>query len=81
MVPPDERTEDMRDRYAQGAWWHGAVVAPADEAGGAASGRRRGRLSVQSRYDGADEVDCIDIEQEHVVWLLRRNGPKAATAS
>jgi hypothetical protein len=78
MVPPGERTEDMRERYAQGTWWHGVVVAPAAEAG-AASGRRRGRLSVQ--YDGADEVDCIDIEQEHVVWLLRRNGPTAATAS
>ena len=78
MTPPDERTEDMRDRYAQGTWWHGVVVAPADEAG-AASGRRRGRLSVQ--YDGVGEVDCVDIEQEHVVWLLRRNGPTAATAS
>ena len=31
--------------------------------------------------DGAGEVDCVDIEQEHVVWLLRRNGPTAATAS
>ena len=37
------------------------------------------RLRLQS--DGAGEVDCVDIEQEHVVWLLRRNGPTAATAS
>ena len=84
MVPPDDRTPEMRDRYAQGTWWHGVVVAPAAEAC-AASGRRRGRLNVQ--YDGDDseggdgDVDCVDIEQEHVVWLLRRNGPKAATAS
>ena len=82
MVPPDDRTPEMRDRYAQGTWWHGVVVAPAAEAC-AASGRRRGRLNVQ--YDGDEgvdgDVDCVDIEQEHVVWLLRRNGPKAATAS
>ena len=80
MVPPDERTEDMRERYAQGTWWHGVVVAPAAEAS-AASGRQRGRLSVPVQYDGDAAVDCVDIEQEHVVWLLRRNGPKAATAS
>ena len=39
------------------------------------------RLSVPEQYDGDAAVDCVDIEQEHVVWLLRRNGPKAATAS
>ena len=79
MVPLGDRTPEMQNRHAQGTWWHGVVAAPAAEAS-AASGRQRGRLNVQ--YDGdADAVDCVDIEQEHVVLLLRRNGPKAATAS